>query len=478
MKKVVALIVMCVGVTMTHAQIRLPKVIGNNMVLQQNKPVAIWGYAEPSSTIKVSFGKQSLKTSSDDKGKWEVQLKPMKASKEPQKMIIKSAKNQVVLDNILVGEVWLASGQSNMEYVMQRNRNYLKPKNGEDIQMQEVEKANLPPMRILYVRKDLKTDTLPSAGWKTIDKESIASLSAPAYFFGKTLIDSLNVPVGIISTSWGGTMIETWIPEQAFLDSPVFKDQVKNHSLHNTDMGRRFEHMVREMIPYTLKGFIWYQGESNLTAGHFDEYVEMQKILVNTWRSLWGEATLPFYYVQIAPYVYSQRRGDLYVNTWEALPRFWEKQTECMQIPYSGMVVTTDLVDEVKDIHPPYKWEVGRRLALWALTHDYGRKNLVYSGPKYQSMQVDGNKAVLSFESVGSGLTTNDGKALNWFQIAGKDNRFYNASAVIEGDKVIVTSDRVAQPVKVRFAWDEIAKPNFCNKEGLPAIPFRTFTQN
>lgn len=474
MRKIVTLFILCVSVAIGCAQIRLPKVIGHNMILQQNKPVAIWGYSEPSAPVRVSFGKQVLKTTADDNGKWIVSLKPMKASKDPQKMIIRSAGSKVVLENILVGEVWLASGQSNMQYTMKHHPGYLKPRRGEDIQQQEMEKARLPLMRILYVGRNLDTDTLSSVGWREINRESIALLSATAYFFGKTLIDSLNIPVGIISASWGGTMIETWTPEQAYLDSPLFKDRVNNHRMHNTDVGCNFENMVRKLIPFTLKGFIWYQGESNITAGYFNEYAEMQKILINSWRTLWGDLKLPFYYVQVAPHIYSQRRGDQCVNTWESLPRFWEKQAECMSIPYTGMAVTTDLVDELKDIHPPYKWEVGRRLALWALAHDYDYKNLVYSGPRYKSMQVDGDRIILSFEFVGSGLTTNDGKDLNWFQIAGENNRFYNASAVIENDKVIVSSPKVRHPVNVRFAWDEVAQPNFYNKEGLPAIPFRT----
>lgn len=474
MKKIVALFILCASVVICCAQIRLPKVIGSNMVLQQNKPVAIWGYAMPSSDVKVYFGKQGHKTQADDNGKWMVYLKPMKANKAPQKMIIKSAGKEVVLENILVGEVWLASGQSNMQYTMMHHPGYLKPQHGEDIQQQEVEKASLPLMRMLYVGRNLNTDTLYSSGWKEINKESIQLLSAAGYFFGKTLTDSLNIPVGIISASWGGTMIETWTPEQAYLDSPYFKGSIDNGRMHNTDVGYNFEHMVRKIIPFTLKGFIWYQGESNITAGYFDEYAEMQKILINSWRTLWGDLSLPFYYVQVAPHIYSQRRGDRYVNTWESLPRFREKQAECMQIPYTGMAVTTDLVDDLNDIHPPYKWEVGRRLALWALAHDYNYKNLVYSGPRYKSMQVDGNKIILSFEFVGSGLVASDGKDLNWFQIAGDDNHFYDASAVIENDKVIVSSHIVKHPVNVRFAWDEVAQPNFYNKEGLPAIPFRT----
>lgn len=451
-RKVFLLFLLLMSVVCVQAQIRLPKVIGSNMVLQQQKEVAIWGTAASGQAIRVQFGKQTQRTKADANGQWQVKLQPMKANWHPQRMVISSGKERVVLTNILVGEVWLASGQSNMEYTMQLRKGYQHPYKGVDVQQQEMDKANCPLMRMLYVEKNLKTDSLPSKGWQEINKESLGQLSAPAYFFAKNLIDSLNVPVGILSSSWGGTSIEVWTP----------------------GTGDRFERMVREMIPFTLRGFLWYQGESNLMRGHFEEYTEKQKVLVNAWRKLWKDDALPFYYVQISPYLYSPRRGDAYVNTWEGLPRFWEAQEKCLEIPYSGMVVTTDLVDDLKDIHPSYKWEVGRRLALWALAKDYGRKNLVYSGPRYQSMQIRGDQIVLTFEHIGGGLTTNDGKSLSWFQIAGEKGRFVKAEAVIEGSQVIVSSPKVPIPARVRFAWDETARPNLCNKEGLPAWPFRT----
>lgn len=233
--------------------------------------------------------------------------------------------------------------------------------------------------------------------------------------------------------------------------------------------------MILPIVPYTLKGFLWYQGETNLTLGDREIYTEKQKLLVHSWRELWQDETLPFYYAQIAPHTYSQRRNDKTAHTWQTLPEFWEAQTRCLEeIPYTGMIVTTDLVDKVSDIHPPYKWIVGERFARLALAHQYGKKDLVYSGSVFRKMMVEGEKAILEFDHIGSGLITSDGKAPNWFQIAGKDGYFQKADAVIQGDKVIVTSQRVKEPVEVRFAWDEVAMPNLCNKEGLPAVSFRT----
>jgi len=473
MKQILLLYILCLTTCAIQAQIKLPKIIGSNMVIQQGKPISIWGSALPDTPISVQFNGQTQKTVTNKQGNWNVQLLPMKASKLPQTMIIKSRKEKLELKNILIGEVWLASGQSNMEYTMKLHHHYKKPRHGKDIQQEEFEKARLPLMRILHVEKSSDADSLPTKGWQNINHESLATLSATAYFFGKTLIDSLGIPVGIISSSVGGTQIETWTPEDAYMASPLFKTKIKDHKLNDVQIARHFNPMIREIIPFTLKGFIWYQGETNLMAGNIDSYPDLQRTLVESWRSLWKDTSLPFYYVQIAPHTYSQRRR-FHINNWESLPRFWEKQTGCMQIPHTGMAVTTDLVDDVTDIHPSYKWEVGRRLALWALSHDYGYKQLVYSGPQYRTMHIEGNKIILEFDHVGSGLTTNNGKAPEWFQIAGENNRFYQAEAIIKANKIILSSNKVQHPINARFAWDEIARPNLINQEGLPAVPFRT----
>jgi sialate O-acetylesterase len=269
--------------------------------------------------------------------------------------------------------------------------------------------------------------------------------------------------------------VEEWTPAWAYQQSPLFKDSIagkKDFKIDGMVPGKKFEGMIKPIIPYTIKGFLWYQGESNLMIHDTATFSAKTRLLFDTWRGLWNDNNLPFYYVQIAPYYYSKRKDKLSHGP-DLLPYYWEAQAKCLSIPFTGMAVTTDLVDNLTNIHPSYKWEVGRRLSLWALAKDYGQK-VVYSGPLYKAMKVKKNTIELEFTEIGSGLISADGKSLNWFSIAGKDHKFYPAEAVIKGNKVLVTSKEVERPVSVRFAWDEAAMSNFCNVEKLPASPFRT----
>lgn len=456
------------------AQVLLPKVITNNMVLQRGKPVAIWGTASPNEKITVEFAKQTKTAVTDSAGNWQVKLAPMKASAEPRKMII-TGSNTIELENILVGEVWLCSGQSNMEYPLDRRlKKYAASKRGEDLAEKELKGAKNPLIRYLYVERKL-IPTLPTDGWKDTNDTTLRYVSAAGYFFAKELADKLKVPVGIISTSWGGTRVEQWTPPTSYQNSPLFKDSIvgkTNFKIDGMIQGKQFESMVRPIIPYSIKGFLWYQGESNLMIHDTATFVAKTKLMLDTWKGLWKDESLRFYYTQIAPYNYSKRKDRL-AHGADLLPYYWEAQTKCLEFPNSGMAVTTDLVDNLGDIHPGYKWEVGRRLSLWALAKDYGKK-VVYSGPLYKNMKVKKNTIELEFTQTGSGLISADGQSLSWFTIAGSDRKFVPASAVIKGKKVIVSSEAVASPVAVRFAWNETAKPNFCNNEKLPAAPFRT----
>lgn len=459
------------------AQVSLPKVICDNMVLQQGKKVNIWGKASPNEQVSVKFQRQHKRTVADESGNWMVQLDELTATQKSQQLTIKGEKNRIKLNNILIGEVWLASGQSNMEYSMNNHPKYAKPKRGIPDRLQkEFKEADNPLIRVMYVKKDLKSDTLPSNGWQPLNETSLAPISAAGYFFAKKLAEELDVPIGIISTSWGGTRIETWTPESAYAQSPVFKDKLTDHKIDNHKVGERYEKMVAPMAPFTLRGFLWYQGESNLIElGPTDLYTEKMQVLTTSWREAWKDSELPFYYVQISPYAYSARRNDLIANAWDALPKFWEQQNQCLQIPHTGMVVTTDLVDNVKDIHPSYKWIVGERLALWALAKNYGKKELVYSGPIYKQMRIEDNQLILEFDHAPNGLTTRDEKAPDWFTVKTKSGKYQKPQTVfIEGNKVILTHDQLAIPAAVRFAWDELAMPNLINTEGLPACPFHT----
>ena len=463
------------------AQITLPKVIDDNMVLQQGKKVNIWGEAIPGERVTVKFQRQTKKTVTDAEGKWCVQLDEMTATHKPQQMTIRGKKNTIRLKNILIGEVWLASGQSNMEYSMNNHPKYAKAKKGNPNRLkEEYEKANSPIIRLMYVKKDLKSDTLPSNGWQTLSQESLAPMSAVGYFFAKRLVEESDVPVGIISTSWGGTRIETWTSEEAYAESSLFKEKIDGHKIDGHRIGERYDKMVAPMVPFTLRGFLWYQGESNLIdLGPTDNYYEKKKVLVESWRKAWGDETLPFYYVQISPYAYSARRGDLVAKAWDALPCFWEEQTACLQIPHTGMVVTTDLVDNVKDIHPSYKWTVGERLARLALAKDYGRTDIVYSGPKYKGIKVNGKKVIIEFDHTHGGLKTTDGKTPDWFQVMTTNGRYSKPLTIaIEGNTVVLTHDRLDPSGSVRFAWDEVAMPNLVNGEGLPACPFKVENGN
>jgi len=456
------------------AEIILPKVITNNMVLQREKSVAIWGKADVNEKVTVKFEGQIKTVVADSSGNWEVKLNPMSASAVPRKMII-SGSNTITLDNILVGEVWLCSGQSNMEYPLDlRLHKFVTPKKGEDLAEKELKGNKNPLIRFLYVERKLQTE-LPTKGWTDCNDSLFRFVSAAGYFFAKELANELKVPIGIISSSWGGTRVEQWTPPTAYEQSPLFKDSVfgkPNFKIDGMIPGKMFTGMLLPIIPYTIKGFLWYQGESNLMIHDTATFAAKTKLMIDTWRGRWNDNKMPFYFVQIAPYYYSKRKDKLQHGT-DLLPYYWEAQAKCLDIPNTGMVVTTDLVDDLNNIHPSYKWEVGRRLSLWALAKDYGKK-IVFSGPLYSKIKIKKNSIELEFTHTGSGLISANGQPLNWFTIAGGDKKFVVAKALIKGNKVIVSSKDVINPIAVRFAWDETAMPNFCNKEKLPASPFRT----
>jgi len=474
MKKLSLFFFFCLIICTASSEVILPKVITSNMVLQCKKSVAIWGKAAINEKVTVKFGGQTRIAITDTTGNWQVKLNPMSASAAPRNMII-SGKNTITLENILVGEVWLCSGQSNMEYPLDlRIHRFTKPRKGEDLAGKELAGTKNPLIRFLYVERKL-VPTLPTEGWKDCSDSTLRSVSAAGYFFAKELAEKLKIPIGIISTSWGGTRVEQWTPQTAYQQSPLFRDSTagkKDFRIDGMVPGKMFEGMLMPIIPYTIKGFLWYQGESNLMIHDTATFALKTRLMIDTWRGLWNDNSLPFYYVQLAPYYYTKRKDKLAHGS-DLLPYYQEAQTKCMEIPYTGMAVTTDLVDDLNNIHPSYKWEVGRRLSLWALAKDYSQK-VDYSGPLYQKMKVKGNSVELEFIQTGSGLMSTDGKPLDWFTVAGKDQIFYPAEAVIKGNKVVVTSKEVIHPVTVRFAWEETAMPNFCNKEKLPASPFRT----
>lgn len=417
-----------------RADVKVPAVIGSHMVLQRDRPVPIWGSAEPGEEVSVSFGGESVSVKAGEKGTWKVNLPPMKANSKPQTLTV-AGKNKIVLEDILVGEVWLGSGQSNMEWSI----------NASQGAKEHAAAASKPTIRLFQVPK-VQTSAPAAdvkAAWEVCSPSSVRHFSAVLYHFGVKLQNELDVPVGLINSSWGGSPIEPWLLEEK-----------RSGSMYNG--------MIAPLHPFAVKGFTWYQGESNVGNGM--KYRDKMETLIKGWRGAWG-AELPFYFVQIAPWTgYGA----------DTLPSLWEAQVASLKIPHTGMVVMTDLVDNVKDIHPGNKQPVGNRLALWALAKDYGKKGIVFSGPLYKSMKVEGAKVRLQFAHVGGGLQARDGKALSEFEIAGSDGKFVPAQATIDGETVVVTAAAVSTPTQVRFGWSKTANPNLMNREGLPASPFRT----
>ncbi|UOQ96765.1 sialate O-acetylesterase [Hymenobacter sp. 5317J-9] len=450
-----------------HATITLPRILGHDMVLQREKPVPIWGTAAPGEVVTVQFAGQHPSAKADAAGKWQVLLKPLKASATPAELVV-SGSNTIRLRDILVGEVWVCSGQSNMEYTMRKNSKVTRPNVPGPNPVDELNVAHNPAIRIFLVnRKTLpRPDTLHH-DWAIAQDSALRSFSAAAYFFAKELNKRLNVPVGMVATSVPGSRIEPWISEAAFAKDPAFAGKKVDG-----DPGKFWETMVKPLAPLAARGFLWYQGESNCFLAETTTYSQKMRTLISSWRAAWGDSAMPFYYVSLAPFKYSDTH-DKVVLTRETLPLFREAQAAVLQVPHTGMIETTDLANTEGGIHPGFKWEIGRRLALLALANSYKMSGVVAEGPIFRSLKVKGNVAAVSFATAAP-LISKDGKALTDFTIAGPDGVFVPAQARIEGRQVLVSAPEVKQPTAVRFGWDEVAQPNLFSEAGLPARPFRT----
>ena len=472
-----AMVAWLTAASIATAEVSLPSVIGSHMVLQRDVACPIWGWAAADEEVTVQFAGQTQKAKPDAAGKWSVSLKPLKANAQPQKMTIKGS-NTIELDDILIGEVWLCSGQSNMEWSVAASNN----------PQEEASAANHPRIRHIKIPhrpSDKPESNVPSPGWTVCTPQSVPQFTAVGYYFGRKLMNDLDVPVGLIGSNWGGTRIEPWTPPEGFKAVPALKEAFadkldqfpqKNKVADKNDPKKvtevinhqsalaLYNGMIHPLVPYAIRGSIWYQGESNNGEGML--YTEKMKALIAGWRTAWNNPEMPFLFVQLAPYNYGPMRT-------EHLPGIWEAQEAALSIPNTGMAVTTD-IGNVKDIHPKNKQEVGRRLALWALAKTYGKQDVIFSGPVYREMKVEGNKVRLSFDHTAGGLTSRDGNALTEFTIAGEDNKFVAANAEIDGDSVVVSAAEVAKPTAVRFGWQQLAEPNLANKAGLPASPFRT----
>ncbi|WP_081824660.1 sialate O-acetylesterase [Flavobacterium seoulense] len=455
------------------ADVTLPKILGHNMVLQQNKQVAIWGTAAPKEKISVSFAGQNKTTIADNTGKWSINLNPMKASFSAREMIIKG-KNTIVLKNILVGEVWLCSGQSNMEFALRKYSKYDSLAKGKRPPVNDLKTANNPNIRIFLDRRKYMSPSPEHLGWDEAIGRSLVDFSAVGYYFAKDLYTKLNVPIGIISAAVPGSRIEPWIQSEKLQIEPKLKNGKILDKLSNDDgdAGKFYDTMIQPLIPFTLKGFLWYQGESNCFLGENIRYAYKLKTLIESWRNDWQDKKMPFYLVQIAPYNYSASK-DRPLSS-ETLPEFWESQSLVLKLKNTALISITDLVESTTELHPVNKWEIGKRLSLLATNKTYNQTNVIYSGPVYQNMKIVNNTIEVTFSNTGSGLASRDEKPLTHFTIAGTDGKFVPAKAEIKDNKVIISSTKVQHPYNVRFGWNEAAQSNFINNEGLPAVPFRT----
>ncbi|MCM4174003.1 sialate O-acetylesterase [Arenibacter sp. TNZ] len=458
--KTLLLALLLCTVTASYAQIELPAFFGDHMVLQQKDNVSIWGTDKPGGKIiiKGSWGAEST-ASVNSKGQWKLKINTPSYG-GPYTLNIKGS-NEVTLKNVMIGEVWLCSGQSNMEMPVKGFDNQPIDDSGETIL-----NSKNSQIRLFTVKRAASLEPLEKVEglWAEATPATVRDFSATAYFFGKKLNTLLNVPIGLIHTSWGGSSVEAWMEKEAFSE---FKNielpkERPDKGLHQTPT-LLYNAMINPLIGYGIKGAIWYQGESNRNRA--EEYSRLFPTMIKTWRKKWQRDEFPFYFVQIAPYGYNDGNAG-FVR---------EAQLHTMKtVENTGMAVTMDIGD-CDYIHPREKKLVGDRLALWALSKDYGIDGIAFSGPVYKEIdEIKEGKIQLSFNYTDNGLSSY-GQTLTGFEIAGADKVFHPAEAKINGNKSLsVWSSQVSQPVAVRYAFKNCESGSLFNTEGLPASSFRT----
>ena len=440
-----------------YGRIILPSVFADNMVLQQNSEVAIWGWSDPGETIRIiaSWNKDTVKVKADNSSKWTTSIKTIAAGGPYSIQILGNGKVQ--LNNVMLGEVWICSGQSNME--MSVNWKLI---NGEE----EAAKAANANIRIFHVEKTGAEYPQQNcnASWAVCSPESMRASSAVGYFFARELQQKLNVPVGIIVSAWGGTPAEVWIEKSLVENNPVLNKSKYNEHFDGWpgEAGTTYNSMIATIVPYGIAGAIWYQGESN--CGNYPIYSLLMKTLIENWRADFKK-DFPFYFVQIAPFAYGEKGTSEYLRE--------QQELASRTIPKTGMAVISDLVDDIKDIHPKNKHDVGKRLAAYALAETYKQNMGEYKSPFYESMNIEKDKVRIRFSHATEGLRCT-GKSPVKFMIAGEDQKFVPGTAKIEGNEVIVSSKLVKAPVAVRFCFDDTTMPDIFSANGLPLAPFRT----
>lgn len=462
---IATVILLYITSSLLYAEVKLPAIFGDKMVLQQQTEAAIWGKAAVNSTVRVttSWNRKSFTARAGKDGDWKVKVSTPAAG-GPFSITISDGK-AVILKNVMIGEVWVCSGQSNMVMPMKGYKN--QPVLGSNEAIATSSNNNIRLFTVTRVASLVPLDNF-EGNWNTAEPESVSEFSAAAYYFGLMLNKVLNVPVGLINTSWGGTRIEPWISEAGFkkFDWVKLPDKIpQKGTLSRQTPTVLFNAMINPIVGYSIQGAIWYQGEANHNEPA--QYQQLLSGLVEDWRSLWGVGEFPFYYVQIAPYDYGQ------IGLSSAYLR--EAQLKASTaIPNIGMASIMD-AGEKNSIHPANKAVAGNRLAYLALVKTYGKKGFSCEGPAVKEMKVEGNLVKLTFDNAPNGLTS-FGKDLSCFEVAGSNKRFFPAKAFIVGTGITLITPGVAQPVTVRYAFQDFIIGDLFNTEGLPASSFRTDT--
>lgn len=493
--------VLAVAAIIAHpvqAELSVASVFGKSMVLQRDMAAPVWGKATPGGQVTVRIADQAHQVQTGADGKWRAHLDAMPAG-GPYTMTIEADGDSITLDDVLVGEVWVCSGQSNMQWSVNVSMNAA----------EEVASANHPRLRLYSVERKTAQEPQESCvgAWQICTPETVPGFSAVAYFFGRTLHHELDVPIGLIHTSWGGTPAESWTTRETIeADYPALVERwehaIKVYPEAKAEYDRKMEErnkalekarlegtpeppmiwppqgpdspgrpaslynaMIHPLVPYAIRGAIWYQGESNADRAY--QYRRLFPAMIKDWRQAWGQGDFPFYFVQLANYTARSEQPKA-TDAWAELR---EAQLMTLALPATGMAVIIDIGD-ANDIHPKNKQDVGVRLALIALAKSYG-KEIAYSGPIYSGMEARGSEIVLRFDHADGGLVAKDGPLVG-FAVAGDDQVWAWADARIEGDTVVVNTPNVPTPVAVRYAWQANPACNLYNGAGLPASPFRT----
>ncbi|HEY3391571.1 MAG TPA: sialate O-acetylesterase [Lacipirellulaceae bacterium] len=476
-QKCIAAIIATIFACELRAELKLPAIFSDHAVLQRDMKVPVWGWAEPGKEVHVAIAGQTQKATADDKGKWRVTLEPLSVSDKPLKLVVESEGGRLERNDFLVGEVWLCSGQSNMEWPVTESWNA-------DL---TIPAANHPTIRLVRVKGQGSQTPVEDfdGGWQACTPDTVKGFSAVGYHFGRELQQHLGVPIGLVDNSWGGSACEAWIRRDRLEGNPLYATQLANWDRIAAEYEKTKDPKQRDQLAgnhrpanlyharlgpilgIALRGAIWYQGESN--AGRAYQYREMFPLMIQNWREDWGQGEFPFYWVQLADFMAEKPEpGD---SAWAELR---EAQTMTQdRLPGTGQAVIID-IGEGADIHPRNKLEVAKRLARWALARTYGR-DIACQSPRYESMTTEADAIVLKFKDVGGGLRTVDAAEVKGFAIAGDDRKWTWAEAKITApDQVTVRSSAVPNPVAVRYAWADNPVCNLYNKVGLPVTPFRT----